>query len=808
MSFKNNKINIILFALVCIAMLLSFSSVYAEGNNVTSDISCVEMDNSVKEVYCFSIEDSTDILSSIDNNTSDRLYTKTNNENQESILKTSDLDSLQVSSNRVVLNNNFNMDDYINQSLRSPTGPFVVSSSGHGYATLVDAIGACGDDVITVVESGSYSGTGNVGVNIDKNVVVKAGSGCEVIFDADGLDSNILTIASDKNVALVNLVFTGVKNTNTRFGAVVNHGILSVKGCTFKKNLVLVNGVGGSDGAAAIFSDGSALVIDNSSFLDNVAKPVAPTSHIPSGGIAAVSSGASNGVSIFNSVFVNNTARYGAAVEFEKLNQEEAVVVNCSFINNTGYIGAGVDINDDCVYVNITSSIFISNRVLGPQGASTTGAMGGAICAGSSTNPVVVEISDSLFKNNTGDGSVGSAGGAIRLANKASGIIDNCSFISNKGNQGSAISTGTIYEDAASLVIVDSVFMENEAFIVGTVVIGDGVSANIKNSVFLGNVAPRDWNIYKGGFDEVVITGSTFDILVTFDDDVSADVIYGNGKSFKVYVDDGAGKLNDNNIVLSLDGFNLVAVPVVVLDDGKMGAVINLGRDLNVGTHNIAIVSVNSDVNSYIVNGDRVIFNVIKADVNIGVVGDTVIYLENGCIKITSDVDGYYTVRINNVDTIIKVVGGNANFDVSNLDVDIYDVKITFEGNENYNTNDKVFVGAYVVNKADVTLTIYVSNINVGDEEFILVTVPNEVTGTVNITVNNTSYDNIAIVDGKVCLSIVNLISGKYSVKAVYNGNNNYLPSNVTNATFTVSKIISYLINASSDNIIEGQMQL
>lgn len=137
MSFKNNKINIILFALVCIAMLLSFSSVYAEGNNVTSDISCVEMDNSVKEVYCFSIEDSTDILSSIDNNTSDRLYTKTNNENQESILKTSDLDSLQVSSNRVVLNNNFNMDDYINQSLRSPTGPFVVSSSGHGYATLL-----------------------------------------------------------------------------------------------------------------------------------------------------------------------------------------------------------------------------------------------------------------------------------------------------------------------------------------------------------------------------------------------------------------------------------------------------------------------------------------------------------------------------------------------------------------------------------------------------------------------------------------------------------------------------------------------
>ena len=89
------------------------------------------------------------------------------------------------------------------------------------------------------------------------------------------------------------------------------------------------------------------------------------------------------------------------------MNQKAAAVVDCSFINNTGYIGAGININDACVYVNITGSTFVSNKVKGPQGAPTTGAMGGAICAGNIS--VTVEVSKCIFEKNKDDGSAGVA---------------------------------------------------------------------------------------------------------------------------------------------------------------------------------------------------------------------------------------------------------------------------------------------------------------------------------------------------------------------------------------------------------------
>ena len=162
-------------------------------------------------------------------------------------------------------------------------------------------------------------------------------------------------------------------------------------------------------------------------------------------------------------------------------------------------------------------------------------------------------------------------------------------------------------------------------------------------------------------------------------------------------------------------------------------------------------------------------FNVIKADVNIGINEDSVIYPNEGNIKITSNVDGYYTVIINEVESIVKLINGSANLKVPILNVDIYDVIVAFDGNDNYNAKSITFTGAYVVTKSNVTLTILVSDIHVGDEEVIVVNVPNDATGTINITVNNAQYNNIEIVNGKVSLLLNDLSSGKYDIKAIYN---------------------------------------
>ena len=67
--------------------------------------------------------------------------------------------------------------------------------------------------------------------------------------------------------------------------------------------------------------------------------------------------------------------------------------------------------------------------------------------------------------------------------------------------------------------------------------------------------------------------------------------------------------------------------------------------------------------------------------------------------------------------------------------------------------------------------------------------VPGIVSGVVNVTVNDESYD-VAIVDGKGTLTISNLVAGDYNISASYLGDDKYLSS--SNSTkFTISKLAS-----------------
>ena len=67
--------------------------------------------------------------------------------------------------------------------------------------------------------------------------------------------------------------------------------------------------------------------------------------------------------------------------------------------------------------------------------------------------------------------------------------------------------------------------------------------------------------------------------------------------------------------------------------------------------------------------------------------------------------------------------------------------------------------------------------------------VPDIVSGVVNVTVNDESYD-VAIVDGKGTLTISNLVSGDYNISASYLGDDKYLSSN-NSTKFTISKLAS-----------------
>ena len=108
----------------------------------------------------------------------------------------------------------------------------------------------------------------------------------------------------------------------------------------------------------------------------------------------------------------------------------------------------------------------------------------------------------------------------------------------------------------------------------------------------------------------------------------------------------------------------------------------------------------------------------------------------------------------------------------------------------------------FTVSKLASSVAVDVDDIVVGEDAVIGVSVPGIVSGVVNVTVNDESYD-VAIVDGKGTLTISNLVAGDYNISASYLGDDKYLSS--SNSTkFTISKLASS-VAVDVDDIVVGE---
>uniref|UniRef100_UPI00388D322C Ig-like domain repeat protein n=1 Tax=Methanobrevibacter sp. TaxID=66852 RepID=UPI00388D322C len=691
-------------------------------------------------------------------------------------------------------------------------GPFVVSSNGLGYATLAEALAVAQatGDTITVVEAGTYTGAGNIGVLVNKDVTIKAGEGLKVVFDAAKADTNILTIANGNDVKLEGLAFTGVENTNTKFGAVVNHGTLTVTDCEFYDNTVKVNGGAGNNGAAAIFSatDATGLTITGSTFKNNVATPTNPTDHINTGGIGAVASWATSGtVKIIDSVFENNEARFGGAVEIENLNQIAPAIVGCNFTDNIAYVGAGINFNDGCIVENIANCTFTGNTIKGPQGAPTTGSMGAAICAGSWTDDSVLMLDGCKFIENKGDASDGSSGGAIRLANKASGIIINSEFIGNEARIGSAISIGTINNDNAYLIVDNCNFTDNNAFMYGAVSIdSEAITTTITRSTFSGNTAPDDRNIFNMGTLEG-IERNTFDINDTTIE--VNNIPYGEDEVINGTFDAGVSyDLTGSTVSLTINGAEVTAT---VTDGNKFTTTITKP---DVGTYPVVFNNVtDSDKNVYLpVNPVETSYTVYKA-VPIVEVNDTT--AEWGVpvtipVKVTDEngnpITGSVIVTVDwTVDGVTQVVEldengyGEATFVITGA---LGDATITanYTGNDNYESV-KGTATLIINDTTEMDITVTANEVDYGQDTIITVTAVNarDVAVTlakVNVTIDDGEAQELEVgADGTINLG--SLAAGEHNIVVTANDG---IHKEATNSTVAVVNPIAAEVNASAAN--------
>ncbi len=150
--------------------------------------------------------------------------------------------------------------------------------------------------------------------------------------------------------------------------------------------------------------------------------------------------------------------------------------------------------------------------------------------------------------------------------------------------------------------------------------------------------------------------------------------------------------------------------------------------------------------------------------------------------------------------TLKLVVKSVSNVTIVNV------VYVTGSENDTNLTNNNCTSDNVTVNRLDTPISINTYDITYGDDEILVVTLPDGATGTVNITVGNYSFTDLPIENGKVIWPVSDLAGGNYTARVEYGGNNVYLP-NSTSGTFNVARVVP-IITIEVEDIWAGEIEV
>jgi hypothetical protein len=140
---------------------------------------------------------------------------------------------------------------------------------------------------------------------------------------------------------------------------------------------------------------------------------------------------------------------------------------------------------------------------------------------------------------------------------------------------------------------------------------------------------------------------------------------------------------------------------------------------------------------------------------------------------------------VNGENYTVNITNGKAQLKVSGLKAGDYPVKVRYNGDGTYQPSENST--SFAVKKIRPLIDVDSQDIYVGDDEKITVTLPEDATGNVTITVDGKKY-TADVKNGKAVFSVPGLKAGKYTVDAKYSGDDKYLPTSGSDR-FKVSKI-------------------
>ena len=328
-------------------------------------------------------------------------------------------------------------------------------------------------------------------------------------------------------------------------------------------------------------------------------------------------------------------------------------------------------------------------------------------------------------------------------------------------NNGTIIVTVPGATDGKVEIIVD-----NQTF---TVPVEDGVAV-----VDLEGISPGKYDVVVAYVDEYGsrVEMNTSISIMKYDSPIEVsviDIIVGSPEIIVVTLPDGA----TGSVTIEVDGIKQtkelvdgsVTFNITGLMEGVKTAIITYAGDSN-----------------FTENYTTARFTVSKVDplmtVNATVVDEFVIFTA----KLPSDATGQVLFDVGGVGYYANVTNGVATISVPNLS-GATEATVTYTGDYKYNaSSSKVDID---VGKKDSYIYVSARDIQVGQIEDIVLTLPVDATGTVKVIVNGETY-TANITNGVAYISIAGLDKGTYAIEAIYGGDAKYKASDNSSVSFKV----------------------
>ena len=224
------------------------------------------------------------------------------------------------------------------------------------------------------------------------------------------------------------------------------------------------------------------------------------------------------------------------------------------------------------------------------------------------------------------------------------------------------------------------------------------------------------------------------------------------------------------------------AIYNVAVVDGKGSLTLS---GLASGSYDV-VAKFNGD-DKYLASEDSAKFNVAKLASTIDIAVDNIKVGENAVISVAlpEDATGEVIISVNGKNYTVMTKYGMASVTISDLANGTYSVDVFYNGDDIYAPikNSTAFTVSKV---SDYNMTVDIADIVKGENATITVSVPEDGTGSVIVTINGTDY-NGTVVNGTAKVIIPGLDEGSYKVVTFYTGDNKY-DSMVVNGTITVNK--------------------